>query len=308
MGVLELLLMIAGAVIGAAILVTLVKNSLLIVEQGTVAVIKRAGKHHKNKRAGLRCKLPFLDKVHRVFSDQRRTVDLRLVGDAAENLSVGMSVALELRGITAPDSRVVELAYAISEPLRYLETTASAAIRQILLPMPYERVVAESANGELGGRLMEGLQSVAAECGYVILSVRITSVRPEESVYQQSVSGERDKIKRADEAAAAKHSNELRLAAATTTAAAAAIEAEAERGQLRAQAEAMAEVVALFSSKGHKDTDAAAMAVALLHQQGLMSLGGNAKATINLLPANLTMTDLTGLTHAQPIAQDERPV
>ena len=281
--------------IAAALVVTylVVKNSIFIVQQGSVMVVKRWGKHHSVLTPGLHGRIPFADTKHRVFSDQRQSLPLELRGDSGGRLPVELTMELELRGVTDFAS-VMRVAYEIERPLQHLSTVATAAARQFLLPLTYDQILADS---DLGTKLATELADVAGECGYSIVGVRITSIRPERSVHDAIVTAERNKHVRADEAAEAEHDATMQVTRAEATARASAIEAGAERNRLAEQATQVVALLAQMAAAKINGNDAAVILAALLHQQAVITVGGNSKAQVILAPTSVTLpSDIAGIT------------
>ena len=284
---LEVVLWLLG--IGAALAVTylVVKNSIFIVQQDSVIVVKRWGRHNRVEGPGLHGRIPFADTKHRTFSRQRSSLSLDLRGDSGGTLPVELSVELELRGVT-DEAAVMRVAYEIERPLQHLSTVATATIRQFLLPLTYEQILADN---ELGTKLAEELGGVADECGYTIVGVRITSIRPDRSVQEAIVAGERNKHIRADEAAQTEHDAAMQLKRARSAAAASTIEVEADRERLDSQTTQVVELLERLVAGGASKDNAAAILAALLYQQTVITVGGNSKAQVILTPAGLTIPD-----------------
>ncbi|HKX23774.1 MAG TPA: SPFH domain-containing protein [Candidatus Saccharimonadales bacterium] len=289
---LEVVLWLLGIAAALVALYLVVKNSIFIVQQDSVIVVKRWGKHNRVLGPGLHGRIPFADTKHRTFSRQRSSLSLDLRGDSGGTLPVELSVELELRGVT-DEAAVMRVAYEIERPQQHLSTVATATIRQFLLPLTYEQILAD---GELGTKLATELESVADECGYTIVGVRITSIRPDRSVQEAIVAGERNKHVRADEAAQTEHAATMRIKGAESTAAASAIEAKAERDKLDGQTTQVAELLERLVASGASKDNAAGILTALLYQQTVTTVGSNAKAQIILTPAGVAIPDdISGL-------------
>ena len=293
---LTVLLVVLGVVAVGLLAYVLIKSFIFVVQQGTVLVVKRWGKHHDVLDSGPHFRIPFIDTKHRIFDSQRRSLPLELSGDSGGRLPVEMSVDLELEGVIGHDT-VLDLAYRIGEPLQHLRTVAVAEVRQLLLPMSFDQILSDDG---LANRIVETLQSVAAECGYTIVDARITSIRPERTVQAAIVEGERNKHVRADEAAQTEHDSRLRLTRARSTAEATAIEAGAERSKLAEQTEQVVGLLARMAGSDITGDNATAILTALLYQQAVATVGANANAQVILMPTGLKLPgDIAGITALQ---------
>jgi regulator of protease activity HflC (stomatin/prohibitin superfamily) len=290
------LLVVLGVVAVVLLTYVVIRSFVFVVQQGTVLVVKRWGKHHAVYSSGPHFKLPFIDTKHRVFSSQRQSLPLELSGDSGGRLPVDMDVDLELRGVTDKDT-VLRLAYEIENALQHLRTVAVAEVRQLLLPMSFEEILADA---NLAGRIVETLQSVAAECGYTIIGARITSIRPERSVQAAIIESERNAHVRTDQAAQSEHESLMRLTRARSAAEASAIEAGAERSRLAEQTEQVVDLLARMAGANITGDNATAILTALLHQQTVTTVGANANAQVILTPTGLKLPDdIAGITALQ---------
>lgn len=289
MGFGDILLIIAwaiGVVVALWLLWWIIKNSFFVVEQGTVIVVKRFGRHHRVLGPGLHGRIPIADNEHRTFSNQRQSLPLELRGDSGGRLPVQLAVELEIMGLTDPEL-VARLAYEIQNPERHLTVVATAAVRQLLLPMSFEDVVGDK---NLATKLQEALEGVARECGFVIMNIRVTSILPEPSVHKAIVDGARAKEERATAAANAAQQNRLRVESATATAGASAIEATAGRKQLEELTAGVLAAVEKMRSANVNDKDIGTLIAALLFNQTATTVA-TAGGHINLLPPGIELGD-----------------
>lgn len=219
---LESLLMLGIGLVAALTVLALIKRSLFVVQQGTAAVIKRWGKHHRVLMPGLHFRLIFADALHRTFSSRRQSLTLTLSGDSGGRLPVEVSADVEVRGLTEAQVIAV-LAYEVEEPLRHLSVVADSAARETLLGYTYADLLANAP--AFAEALKARLQDVARDCGFEILNVRITRIRPEASVQAAIVEGERAQALMNTRLADATGQKEIAAAEAET----AAVRALAER-------------------------------------------------------------------------------
>lgn len=290
---LTVLLAVLGVVAVGLLAYVIIKSFIFVVQQGTVLVVKRLGKHHGVYESGPHFRIPFFDTKHRIFDSQRRSLPLELSGDSGGRLPVEMSVDLELEGVI-DNGTVMTLAYRISDPTQHLRTVAIAEVRQLLLPMTFDEIMADA---DLANRIAEALQEVAAECGYKIINARITSIRPERTVQAAIVEGERNKQVRADQAAQAGHDADMQLTRARAAAAASTIEVKTERERLDSQTAQVVDLLARLSQAGVSNDNATAILAALLYQQTVMAVGSNGNAQVILTPAGVKIPDdISGLT------------
>ena len=282
---LETILRAVAFIVIALVVFAIIKKSLYVVQQGTVAVIKRWGKHSRVLPAGLHFRLLFGDSVQRRFSSQRTSLPLELRGDSGERLPVQLSAELELRGVTDPDV-VSTLAYEVEQPLSHLHTVAAAEVRELLLPMSFEQLLDDTT---LGGRIQHKLDEVARQCGYEIMAVRVTSIRPEESVHRAIIEGVRSEKAREMEAAQAKHDNALALDKANTTANVSKIEAETALARLEEEEGRIIGLAQRLLRSNVPAEQVSQIITALLNKAVINELAGNPGAKIVLLPPSLAL-------------------
>lgn len=283
------LLRVAAILVAVWVIYLIAKNSLFVVQQGTVTVVKRWGKHHRVLSAGLHFRMLFADSPHRTFSAQRTSLSLELRGDSGGQLPVCVSAELELCGLT--NHTVVErLAYDVEQPLAHLKVVATATVRELLLPMSFEQLLADSA---IAHAIKAQLQGVAGQCGFEILAVRITSIRPHDSVQQVIVDSVRAETLRATEAAQATHDAELRLSAAKTAAEVGEIEAKAERARMDEEAKQVIDLIGKLVQAGVKQEQISQIVSTLLNKAAIDALGANPNAKVVLLPPSIQLAGNT---------------
>lgn len=266
---------------------------VLVVQQNTVAVVKRLGKHKSVLQAGPHFRLPGIDRVQRVFSSKCKTIHLTLSGNANGTVPVTMGIGLEVRGAVSPEAAAV-LAYSISDPHAHLQMVATQAVQQFILPLTFAEAMLQSADGRLSRQLQIELEQIAAECGFAILAVRITSLQPERSVLEAILAKARGDVERQGAEAQAAHENTMRVSHAESVAAAAAIEAAATREQASAMTSQIAAMIELLTKDG-AITLALATAIVntVLQQQTVNTAVTAGGAHINLLPAGLDLNAST---------------
>lgn len=291
------LLWAAIAILVIVAIIAGVKSCMFIVQQNTVAVIKRFGRHHIVLPAGPHFRIPLVDTCYRTHSGQRRTIDLVVRGDAGGGMPVDLVVELEVRADISDLALVAELTYQVEQPLAHLQTVATQTVRQHILPLTFAEVLAQSVDETLAAKLQNALAADAASCGFIIIAVRITSVLPDRTVREAILATARGDEERKNEAAQADQDNVLRTQRATSIAEAAAIEAAAKNDQLRTQIDQIVTTINRLTADGRMSVGSAGSIVnTMLHQQTLLTAVGNG-GHVNVLPADI---NAGGLAQSQP--------
>jgi regulator of protease activity HflC (stomatin/prohibitin superfamily) len=271
MKAMNLLGLVVGIVVAVVLLYIIGRSCIQVVHQNTVAVVTRWGKHYAVWTAGLHFKVPFADRIRRVFSSQRQTLELRVQGDSSGKLPVDVALEVEVRSTLDPEV-VKALAYETDNPFRHLTAVAMAAARELLVGISFEEAVSDS---DLHEKFCQALNDVADTCGYKILSVRVVSIRPERSVHEAVLAGERARVTRKDEAAQAEHDAAVQVGQARAAAEVAGIEADAERDSMSAKATQLAGLVDALQGWGLSGAQIAGIINASLHLQAVEAANGS---------------------------------
>jgi regulator of protease activity HflC (stomatin/prohibitin superfamily) len=271
MKAMDLLGLVVGIVAAVVLLYLIGKSCIQVVHQNTVAVVTRWGKHYAVWTAGLHFKVPFADRIRRVFSSQRQTLELRVQGDSNGSLPVDVALEVEVRSTLDPQV-VTMLAYETADPFRHLTAVAMAAARELLVGVSFEQAMTDN---ELNEKFRQALAEVADTCGYEIMSVWVVSIRPERSVHEAVLAGERARVTRQDETAQTEHDAAVQVARARAAADVASIEAGVERDRMSAQATRLAELIDMLRSKHFSDNVIDSVINASLHLQAVEAANGS---------------------------------
>lgn len=256
--------------LGAAMVLFIGYRCIMVVEQDTVHVVKRWGKHHRLAHAGFNLRWIIADQVHRKFSSQQRVIALPLDGVAGGKLPLDIELRLTVVDDMDP-VLMVKLAYQVKNPDELLKQRLAAVVRELLLPMEAGDVLGKQATN-LGNQIKEGIGDVAKQCGFIILALHITSIRPEGSVASAIIAGIKAAEVRKTEKLDADHRNELITSQAAAQAAAA-----------KAVGEHWGTLLATLRETGLDERAAADVVTALIYQQTAASAA--AAGTQVILPA-----------------------
>jgi len=184
-------------IVGVVLLIILIANSVYSVNSGEEAVVTRFGRHiNTEKTAGLKVKIPFVDKAHIVNVQSVNRMDF---GSQMIN-GIYVDIPEEALMLTGEESRVNGLVnadwviqYRISNSYNYLfkvdnpeatlHSVTQAAYRRIVAAYPLEAILTDRKE-DIQREIMRDLQEILNkyEMGILIIAVQLQDASPPHEV------------------------------------------------------------------------------------------------------------------------------
>ncbi|MDR1852375.1 MAG: SPFH domain-containing protein [Propionibacteriaceae bacterium] len=155
------------------VLLIVLGGAFFVVQQQTAAIVERFGRFHMVKTAGLRAKIPFVDRIRYRMDLRVRQSDLNLETKTKDNVFVRISVSTQYR---VDPNKIVAAFYELSNPemqiASYIEDSIRSALPTLNLDEAFERK--DDIAVQVSHHLMESMSAY----GYYIVKTLITAIEP----------------------------------------------------------------------------------------------------------------------------------
>jgi len=145
------------------------------VQQQTVAVVQRFGKHKTMAPAGLNFYSPFFDRVVARLDLRIQELSVRVETKTKDNVFVHMGVAVQFH-IQDPYAAYYKLANPRAQIESYVFDTVRARVPQLTLDQAFE------AKDEIADAVRNQLSHIMDDFGYAIIKALVTDIDPDQAV------------------------------------------------------------------------------------------------------------------------------
>ncbi|MEZ4818475.1 MAG: SPFH domain-containing protein [Bdellovibrionota bacterium] len=183
-------------------LVVVFFDSVFIVRQRTAVIIERFGKFNSVRFAGLKFKLPFIDRKVRKQNLRIIEHNVDVETKTLDNVFVNIQVSVQYK---IKKNKVAESYYELEDPFAQIKSYVFDTIRSEIPKMKLDDVF--SNKEALAVSIKDSLSDVMEQFGYQIINSLVTDIQPEMSVknaMNKINATEREKIAAANEAEAQK--------------------------------------------------------------------------------------------------------
>ena len=144
-----------------------------VVKQQTMAVVERLGKFHVIQGPGFHVKLPVIDVIAGAISMRTEQSEFTISAKTADNVSIGMKVAVQFRVDSTPDG-VYNAFYRLADPVDQMNAYIIDALRSAIPLYTLDEVYA--AKDEIAQGVQQTVAAGMREYGYVIQNTLITGI------------------------------------------------------------------------------------------------------------------------------------
>ena len=263
------------------LLLLLLVFGLFIVKQQTAFIIERIGKFNSIRYAGLKFKIPIVDRIAARLSLRIQQLDVVVETKTKDDVFVNMKISVQYQILR---EKVYDAYYKLQNPheqlTAYIFDLVRAEIPKMLLDDVFEK------KDDIAFAVKRDLKEAMLEYGYDIVKALVTDIDPDQSVKQamnRINAAEREKI-------AAQHEGDAQRILIVERARA---EAESKRlqgkgiaDQRREIARGLEESVDTLNKAGINPQEASALIVITQHYDTLQAVGSESSSNLILLPNN----------------------
>ncbi|MBI4433962.1 SPFH domain-containing protein [Candidatus Uhrbacteria bacterium] len=261
------------------LLAVIVISSCFTVEQQTVAIVERFGKFHRAAQAGLRIKLPLIDRVRYRLSLRIQQLVVPIETKTIDNVFVRIDVAVQYHAIP---HRVADAVYKLQEASHQITAYVQDVVRA---QVPTQKLDAVFENKEhIAQAVKERLGVAMAEFGFNIANALVTDITPDAKV--KTAMNEINAAQRLQEAAKARAEADkiLLVKAAEAEAESKKLQGEGIAQQRLAISRGIEESLASLKHVGVPTSEATAMMLATQYLDMLREMATRANMNTILLP------------------------
>jgi regulator of protease activity HflC (stomatin/prohibitin superfamily) len=168
--------LIFNAVIGAIVLVLILK-SVIIVREATAVVIERLGKYNRIATSGFSLIIPFIDRKAATINLRVQQLDVTVETKTKDNVFVNLQVSVQYR---VGKDQVREAYYSLDNPRNQIASYVFDDVRAEVPRLDLDDVFAKKEDIALA--VQRNIHDSMDEYGYHILKALITDIDPDHKV------------------------------------------------------------------------------------------------------------------------------
>lgn len=215
--------MIIGLIV-LVLLIVFLALSLFIVPQQSAFVVERLGKFKRVADAGLKFKIPVVDRIAGKVNLRVSQLDIKLETKTEDNVFVAISASTQFR-VNPQD--VARSFYELNNPTQQMRSYMEDALRSTIPSMTLDTIFAEKDNIAL--QVQQSISEEMSQFGFTVIKTLVTAIDPSDEVKRSMDSinaAQREKEATRERAAAEKIAIEMQASA------------EAERTRLQGEGQA----------------------------------------------------------------------
>lgn len=253
--------------------------AFFMVKQQTAAIIERFGKFEAIRHAGLRLKIPFVDRIAGKLSLKIQQLDVIIETKTLDDVFVKLKVSVQYKVIR---EKVYDAFYKLDYPHDQITSFVFDVVRAEVPKMKLDDVFVKK--DDIAIAVKRELQEYMTEYGYDIIKTLVTDIDPD-----AQVKAAMNRINAADrEKTAAQFEGDAQRILIVERA-----KAEAESKRLQGQgiadqrreiARGLEESVEVLNKVGINSQEASALIVVTQHYDTLQSIGQETNSNLILLP------------------------
>lgn len=174
MGPLAILLVLAAIVVFL---------SIVIVQQGTVAVITIFGKYNRVLRPGLNFKIPFIEAIYRRISIQNRSAELEFQAITADQANVNFKAMLVYSVLNQEDETVKNVAFKFIDEKSFMQAlirTIEGSIRSFVATKRQAEILA--LRNEIIEHVKDQIDTLLESWGYHLTDLQLNDIAFDEVI------------------------------------------------------------------------------------------------------------------------------
>lgn len=170
-------------VVFLAIIFVVVFLSVVVVQQGTVAVITVFGKYNRVLRPGLNFKIPFIEVIYRRISIQNRSVELAFQAITADQANVNFKAMLVYSVLNQEDETIKNVAFKFIDEASFMQAlirTIEGSIRSFVATKRQAEIL--GLRGEIIEHVKAQLDSLLESWGYHLTDLQLNDIAFDEVI------------------------------------------------------------------------------------------------------------------------------
>ena len=262
-------------------IVIIIITGLFIVKQQTSVIIERFGKFQSIRQAGLKLKIPLIDRIAGRISLKIQQLDVNVETKTLDDVFVHLNIAVQFQ---IQKDHVYNAFYKLQNPHEQITAFIFDTVRAEVPKMKLDDVFVKK--DEIAQAIQRDLKGAMLDYGYDIVKALVTDIDPDKNVKIAM-----NRINAADrEKTAAQFEGDAQRILIVERAKA---EAESKRlqgkgiaDQRREIARGLEESVEVLNGAGINSQEASALIVITQHYDTLQSIGADSSSNLILLPNN----------------------
>lgn len=157
--------------------------SVVVVQQGTVAVITVFGKYNRVLRPGLNFKIPFIEVIYRRISIQNRSVELEFQAITADQANVNFKAMLVYSVLNQEDETIKNVAFKFIDERSFMQAlirTIEGSIRSFVATKRQAEILA--LRGEIVEHVKEQIDTLLESWGYHLTDLQLNDIAFDEVI------------------------------------------------------------------------------------------------------------------------------
>jgi len=254
-------------------------GTFFVVKQQSAAVVERFGKFVGVRHAGLRLKIPFIDRVSGRLSLKIQQLDVIVETKTLDDVFVKLKVSVQFKVIR---EKVFEAFYKLDYPHDQITSYVFDVVRAEVPKMKLDDVFVKK--DDIAIAVKSELNDAMADYGYDIIKTLVTDIDPDSQVkasMNRINAAEREKIAAQFEGDAQRI---LIVEKAKAEAESKRLQGQGIADQRREIARGLEESVEVLNKVGINSQEASALIVVTQHYDTLQSIGEETNSNLILLP------------------------
>ncbi len=268
-----------GTLITIFVILVIILSGLFIVKQQTSAIIERFGKFQSIRQAGLKLKIPLVDRIAGRVSLRIQQLDVIVETKTKDDVFVHLKISVQFQ---IQREHVYDAFYKLQNPheqiTAFIFDTVRAEVPKLILDDVFEK------KDEIAQAIQRELKEAMLNYGYDIVKALVTDIDPDEKVKIAM-----NRINAADrEKTAAQYEGDAQRILIVERA-----KAEAESKRLQGQgiadqrreiARGLEDSVDILNTVGINSQEASALIIVTQHYDTLQAIGQDTNSNLILLP------------------------
>ena len=263
----------------AVILLLILLNGVFTVKQQTVAVVERFGKFVAIRNAGLKIKIPIVDRIVGRISMRILQLDVNVETKTKDDVFVKLKVSVQYKVVRG---REKDAFYQLDDPNSQITSYVFDVVRAVVPKMKLDFVFEKKDDIALA--VKSELNEAMINYGYDIIKALVTDIDPDEEVknaMNRINAAERKKVAAQFEGDAERI---LIVEKAKAEAQSKRLQGQGIADQRREIAKGLEESVEVLNTVGINSQEASALIVVTQHYDTLQSIGSETGTNLILLP------------------------
>ncbi len=165
------------------LLALVVLSSIVIVQQGTVAVITVFGKYSRVMTAGLNFKIPFVERIFRKISVQNRSVELEFQAITVDQANVNFKAMLVYSVLNQEEETIKNVAFKFIDERSFMQAlvrTIEGSIRSFVATKRQSEIL--GLRGEIIEHVKDQIDNLLESWGYHLTDLQLNDIAFDEVI------------------------------------------------------------------------------------------------------------------------------